>query len=131
MENEFVPYDIALAMEELGWGKENTMYYAYSRATKNLYPHRFEFPKDKGKLIKAPLYQQAFRFFREKCGLWAKAGFVDEFRTKHCFSNVSNITEIRHECNPNMTPEETSSCIKREEDNCLRELIKIVKGEDK
>jgi hypothetical protein len=28
MENEFVPYDIALAMEELGWGKENTMYYA-------------------------------------------------------------------------------------------------------
>jgi hypothetical protein len=30
-----------------------------------------------------------------------------------------------------MTPEETSSCIKREEDNCLRELIKIVKGEDK
>jgi hypothetical protein len=44
MENEFVPYDIALAMEELGWGKENTMYYAYSRATKNLYPHRFEFP---------------------------------------------------------------------------------------
>jgi hypothetical protein len=58
MENEFVPYDIALAMEELGWGKENTMYYAYSRATKNLYPHRFEFPKDKGKLMRSVVFGQ-------------------------------------------------------------------------
>jgi hypothetical protein len=66
MKNEFVPYEEALAMEELGWGKENTMYYAYSRATKNFYPHRFEFPKDKGKLIKAPLYQQAFRWLLEE-----------------------------------------------------------------
>jgi hypothetical protein len=70
MEKEFIPYKQALALKELGFNKPcfglfnniepNELYELHSHSTST----------NTGKLILAPLYQQAFRFFREKCGLW-------------------------------------------------------------
>lgn len=65
MKNEFIPYEQALALKELGF--DEPCLAAYLKAGKFL---------DIGEYVNqgyyrtlAPLYQQAFRWFREKCGL--------------------------------------------------------------
>ena len=79
IEKEFVPYDLALELKELGFDEECLDYYIpnskaiseildsdfkigrYNSDTNNIYGKRG--------LVSRPLWQQAFRFFREKYGL--------------------------------------------------------------
>ena len=56
MKNEFVKYEQALALKELGFDEPCLGYYDEGG---NLYTEMVE-------VLKAPLYQQAFRWFREK-----------------------------------------------------------------
>jgi len=56
MENEFTTYEQALALKELGFDEPCFGYYDEGG---NLYTEMVE-------VLKAPLYQQAFRWFREK-----------------------------------------------------------------
>jgi hypothetical protein len=75
MSNEFVPYDIALALKELGFGNGD-WFSAYTPAwwfkkdkdTEAELRERRWFENDawNSSYIPAPLYQQAFRWFREK-----------------------------------------------------------------
>jgi hypothetical protein len=72
MEKEFVPYEMALAMQKLGYIED------YENGLKNfgmycegvfyrLYPNMGnDIPDDVYREVDAPLYQQAFRWFREK-----------------------------------------------------------------
>jgi hypothetical protein len=69
MEKEFVPYEQALALKELGF--EEPCFFSYeldyeyfNRAYYNHINHNSH-----PKLVSAPLYQQAFRWFREKYNL--------------------------------------------------------------
>jgi len=68
MENEFVSYTQALALKELGFDEPCFGYYRDYGTNKfysgfvHLMPKRF-------RCTKAPLYQQVFKFFREKYGL--------------------------------------------------------------
>ena len=132
MEKEFVPYDIALAMKELGFDEPCFGYFnpdeelVYGIDIKTV-EYVLKYHKE-DKSVLAPLYQQAFRWFREKYNLWGKAGFVDEFYTDYSKSDYTQISEIRHEYNPEMTAEETTDVIKREEIKCLKTLIKVVKN---
>lgn len=67
---EFVPYDVALAMKELGFNeiclgrfsglKRDFKQFGFYRK-----PKRFDYSKDSVACL-APLYQQAFRWFRER-----------------------------------------------------------------
>jgi|31_taG_2_1085359.scaffolds.fasta_scaffold04619_4 hypothetical protein len=59
MKNEFVPYELAIKLKELGFDEPCFGYYDGGG---NLYTEMVE-------VLKAPLYQQVFRFFREKYGL--------------------------------------------------------------
>ena len=59
MNKEFVPYEQVLALKELGFDEPCFGYYDEGG---NLYTEMVE-------VLKAPLYQQAFRFFREKHNL--------------------------------------------------------------
>ena len=65
MEKEFIPYDQALALKELGFD-EVTLMWRYGNKQEKLYLGSG--PQDEGD-IPTPLYQQAFRWFREKFGL--------------------------------------------------------------
>ena len=90
MKNEFVPYDIALALKELGFdekcladfmvfGDNESVDGKYGKTEPKLFTEgqerELEFErKDSGfpfifHSCKAPLYQQAFRWFREKYDL--------------------------------------------------------------
>ena len=56
---EFVPYELAVKLKELGYDEPCFGYYDEGG---NLYTEMVE-------VLKAPLYQQAFRWFREKHGI--------------------------------------------------------------
>lgn len=82
MEKEFIPYEQALALKELGFespypigGYQGGKVFYYEKG-KLYYDGRPMYSSDahSGQLL-APLYQQAFRWFREKYGL-------------HCVYNV-------------------------------------------
>lgn len=60
MKNEFVPYDIALVMKELGFDEPTIC--SYYKDDQGLYMGNPTHLDD----VNAPLYQQAFRWFREK-----------------------------------------------------------------
>jgi hypothetical protein len=68
MNKEFIPYEQALALKELGFDEPCFGYY-------NLFSYSNEFQFDikidenSINYIEAPLYQQAFRWFREKYDL--------------------------------------------------------------
>ena len=65
MEKEFIPYEQALALKELGFEYVSTIF-AYDEAgelyTRSGIPHDFNI---RG-LLSAPSFSQAFRWFREK-----------------------------------------------------------------
>lgn len=108
MKNEFVPYDIALAMKELGFDENIELvlisyYYRNGELISTTTPDSFFFEKDE--MIKAPLYQQAFRWFREKL----KESAIEPY------DMVKN-----YSYNMKVSWEEA-------QDACLRKLIEIVK----
>ena len=61
MNKEFIPYEQALELKELGFNELCLFYYTDNEALR-IY-HQSEIYDD---LVSAPLYQQAFRWFREK-----------------------------------------------------------------
>jgi hypothetical protein len=65
IESNFVPYQIALDMKSIGFDERCFGY--YDNVFK-IHLCSFETMSDRG-FISAPLYQQAFRWFREKYGL--------------------------------------------------------------
>jgi hypothetical protein len=82
MNKEFIPYEQALALKELGFNNENCFGF-YNNA--EAIPYIKQDLTDELKLIytgdfEAPLYQQAFRWFREKYKLHShiSLGISDE-----------------------------------------------------
>jgi len=62
MNKEFIPYTEALALKELGFDEKCLANYLYTKKLDiSFWRHGMDTP--------APLYQQAFRWFREKYGL--------------------------------------------------------------
>jgi hypothetical protein len=123
MTKEFIPYEQALALKELGFEYIATIF-AYDDA-KELYtrsgiPHDFNI---RG-LLSAPLYQQAFRWFREKYDLFFNIYSSDPARTDvywniFIFGKTKNRQDVKLEY-VSMIYEET-------ELECLKKLIEIVK----
>jgi hypothetical protein len=88
MEKEFVPYKQALALKELGFDESciaiysnanpKTGYYTLKKYRLKLIKQASQ--KDKG--VKAPLYQQAFRWFREKYGYLHHITYFDPVKAQ-------------------------------------------------
>jgi len=85
MDNEFVPYELALRMKQLGFDEPciaiysnanpKTGYYTLKKYRLKLIKQASQ--KDKG--VKAPLFQQAFRWFREEYNLRGSImDFIDD-----------------------------------------------------
>jgi hypothetical protein len=69
MKNEFIPYQQALELKELGFGEPclGKFYYNHLEIGGNWCND--DFKEDPDIFISAPLYQQVFRWFREKYGV--------------------------------------------------------------
>jgi hypothetical protein len=125
MEKEFVNYEMALALKELGFDEPCLTY--YYELTSNLRTHigvdignawTYSENKKLGFTL-APLYQQAFRFFREKYRL---EGAIYRLNFKWA-SQVFNI-ETSTYC---VSPELFEKYEKAEIDS-LKKMIKMVKN---
>lgn len=68
MEKEFIPYELAIKLKELGFD-ENCLAYFKDDEFKIPNPHEpFRNSEMKAWFVSAPLYQQGFDWFREKYG---------------------------------------------------------------
>jgi hypothetical protein len=68
MEKEFVPYEQALALKELGFNEPCIKYYWTDGMFSKGYENPFNYNK-RDNVISSPTFSQAFRWFREVYGL--------------------------------------------------------------
>lgn len=126
MKEEFVPYDIALAMKELGFDKKCMMHWFKGKLS---YYKMGDFAPSH---TPAPLYQQAFRWFREKYNLIPSVrlhtGYIED-------SNFINELPYFYEILPRKVTNFMDDRLKSDyiyrtyeeaQEACLRKLIEIV-----
>jgi hypothetical protein len=121
MESLFVPYEIALQLKELRFDEEQCLgWYEsfYSSGTPHLQTEWSEEYLDFDILVPAPLYQQAFRFFREKYGCCGYTNIHKNIVGKYFLNSFSKYDRILGVYD---TWEEAQL-------ECLKEMIKVVKN---
>jgi hypothetical protein len=124
MEKEFVPYEQALALKELGFDEPCIAFYNGKFLDYKIQGGDICSPylstENKGECPNAPLYQQVFRWFREKYDM---ASFIQRFE-----GDVFD-----YEINSYIFEEETDfgdgyfDTYEEAELECLKKLIEIVK----
>jgi hypothetical protein len=146
METEFIPYEQALALKELGFDepcfahligfgdgtKENGKYKINQQQV--FYPNDYISSDDKAEelglypfgMCGVPLYQQAFRWFREKCNLFCEIKIDRTTEPKFCF----DIFQYEHFGNYEKIEVEEWYLYRTQEEvelECLKTLIEIIK----
>jgi hypothetical protein len=114
MNKEFIPYEQALALKELGF--DEVCLYNYSEVygfIENM--NDLKHSDGNNRFVSAPLYQQAFRWFREKYK-------VSPIIT--CYSELRNAWKYHI---PNEGGEQGFNTYEEAELECLKKLIEIVK----
>jgi hypothetical protein len=122
MKKEFIPYEQALALKELGFDEPCLGYYTGDTMHFVLRPLMLRANELASYVVTAPLFQQGFRWFREKYGLWnmiyPRDGWnyviqgIDE--TISCTGESFHNVEIKS--------------YEEAELECLKKLIEIVNG---
>jgi hypothetical protein len=113
MKKEFIPYELALELKQLGFNKNCIATYDEDRDFK-LQDFEQNYDTFPSHIIAAPIYSQAFRWFREKYELGHMINGIGYE------SFIMNIGGILHIFNGFETYEEAELA-------CLVKLIKIVK----
>lgn len=121
MEAEFVPYEQALALKELGFDKP--CMYIFDNQRNNLMCPIYGLFKNEepNRWLNAPLYQQVFRWFREKYKICCTPEYI---------LTGDDRGQIRFKIEYYSTPSKLSIWCKSYEEaelECLRKLIEIVK----
>jgi hypothetical protein len=128
MKKEFIPYEQALELKELGfdedclgWYQDNTLRLDInSNQSIKFHEHLGRF---KGCFL-APLYQQTFRWFREKYGLYAEI-FVDDNKTFGFY-----ITSFIEEGRLDKPITRQFNTYDEAELGCVKQLIEIIDRKD-
>jgi len=118
MNKEFVPYEQALALKELGFDEECFAYYNLKEEITFKSCHNRVPIIMSGKKCGIPLYQQAFRWFREKYDLHSYIRYTEDI--EHFYEFIIDMKVGRKMC---YTYEEAELA-------CLIKLIEIVKESD-
>lgn len=122
MEEQFIPYELALELEELGF-KEECMS-IYLKSTKTPYPmyRPFRYKQQSDELLR-PLWQQAFDFFRKKYNIDKEIRSYRHTPIKYyeCYIDDINNKTSYGGIGKSFTYEEARL-------ECLKYLIKLVKN---
>ena len=130
MEKEFVPYDESLALKELGF--DELCICIYNRE-KSLRVNVFNNPNDRFKSVQlsynngkipAPLYQQTFRWFREKYNLIPDIQYYGNWNFE--IFRIGEFAEPMDDVNVDYTFK--GGTYEESELECLKKLIEIVKS---
>jgi len=123
MEKEFVPYELALRMKQLGFDESSIAYYNKS---KKLHFDKYTTSHWPSTCL-APLYQQAFRWFREKYDLNGFVGYLPN--AKKWYSSYLDIKWSGKEYMKAMKTEDRGirfETCEEAELACLKKLIEVV-----
>ena len=117
MEKEFVPYELALRLKELGFNEPCFGMYCEGRFHL-LYPNSYkDIPEDFYREVDAPTYSQSFKWFREKYEYWC---YIKEASKGTCRFYIEKFDEKFFNSDIIDTQEEAELA-------CLKKLIEIVK----
>ena len=151
MEKEFIPYEQALALKELGFDEPCFTYFLNGIIQPSLNPKDYTYFNEMSEINKnmlnyeyvlAPTYSQAFRWFREKYDLHHKIDFEVSrgytyneayfFIIKKIKGSISVKIQDNSFNSKEYTPEEwNKKCkgsYKEAELECLKKLIEIIKN---
>ena len=113
MEKEFIPYEQALALKELGFDETSLGFYYDEKG--DVFHNSLVLS-----YLIAPLYQQVFRWFREKYNL--ESHIKKDWQDGICLGYESMI-----ECEDGIIDCGTYNIYEDAELECLKKLIEIVK----
>ena len=126
MNKEFIPYEQALELKELGFDEPCYAYYEYD--TKLVYTSIVSQNTNSfwvlACIISAPLYQQAFRWFREKHGLYGIYTMGDDWNNYYWQVWRNDCMTKTYLCSSDYVYETYEEA----EIDCLLKLIEIVKN---
>jgi hypothetical protein len=118
MNKEFIPYQQALELKELGFNEECLGYYNIDPSLNHVYFNLIR-PFQHEWCLSAPLYQQAFRWFREKHDL---VSWIYNGDTRKYFYTILNQSRFV------MSENGSAPTYEEAELACLKKLIEIVKN---
>ena len=134
MEKEFIPYEQALALKELGF--DEPCFKGYTEEYKTLISFSSTNTNTSVKTalptkpFTAPLYQQAFRWFREKYHLRGFIGFRPNVKQFDCHiydMSLSGIEYTKQRTMEEFNKDPKVGTYEEAELECLKKLIEIVK----
>ena len=130
MNQEFVPYELAVKLKQLGFDEPCFVLYKASNSNQLAYaPHGITTNSQlsQGDLnnIAAPLFQQAFRWFRENYSLYSLIGMHPN--TKEWYSSYQNLNWSGKETLDFIKTEDRSIRFKTYEEAELAALDKLIK----
>lgn len=129
LQKEFVPYELALKLKELGFNEPCFAYYHDGFLEFCLDGHNNVCERKNSSFMRsvsAPTFTKAFGYFREKCGLsgWVNESFLGNSRQ----GIVSIKSEIGLKYNVGMT--KIFETYEEAELACLEKLIEIVESKN-
>lgn len=114
LEEQFIPYNLAIKLKELGFDEECFICKVIGKEHLIYTPSDYEdFPEQKEKEVLIPLYQQAFRFFREKYGLDGIISIVHSIGNIYTYSIWKGIYENDYDECFNIYEEAELACLKK------------------
>ena len=116
MNKEFIPYEQALELKELGFNENCLAFYNFEERLMPIDTDFTNFRELSDDLIKAPLYQQAFRWFREKHNIYCSIGI---YNNSVITANVAQPTQITWVLD--------SPTFEQAQNDSLNKIIEVVK----
>ena len=131
IEEEFVPYDIAMSLKELGFDEPCIGLYRYQGGE-----HEFAHVSKSGKMtflrnsdesmrIVSPLYQQVFKWFRKNHDLFSSILVTGD--CGYCYYIHTDSMRDKVATSKGFDPDGINDPYDKCRDACIRELINIVK----
>jgi hypothetical protein len=135
MNNEFVSYEIALKLKELGFDEPCFgKIYADGGSEQLSYPYKNSDQIGKVTSCSAPLYQQTFRWFMEKYNLRGFIGFRPNVKKFDCHvydMSLSGKEYVKQRTHEEFQKDPKVGTYEEAEIECIKELISIVKNKYK
>ena len=129
MRAEFIPYEQALALKELGFDEPCLAFrdFGYSLEIGDITKNS----SWSSEIISVPLYQQTFRWFREKYNLRGFIGFRPNVKQFDCHiydMSLSGKEYVQQRTAEEYNKDPKVGTYEEAELECLRKLIEIVKN---
>lgn len=127
MKKEFVPYDIAVALKELGFDESCFAIFNEKMNNEITFLEGIQRKNSTYKnVVTAPLYQQSLRWFREKYNIDSEIYMNHEFGNKFYTYLILELKGMAIDWESE--PSHRFTSYEEAEDGCLKELIEIVKN---